>query len=200
VILVVLIGAIFVFFALSEKGPARAFDQGNLGSEYIDPVDLPWTEPPDYQIVYIFDQNAEMENSQITPEALREVLGAKEAASWDDVQSFDSQRQLDALLIHGDALSEIDQDWIRSAYRQGGVIVFFNIYAHEVAQILDDEEIIKDGFADEPYPGEFFLIVSRLDSDRGIYRGGSQDQIRGFEDIERFALVLMTHFESMDDR
>jgi hypothetical protein len=72
------------------------------------------------------------------------------------------QIPIDALILHNSGISLVDNTWLKNAYRQGVVIAAINVHAPRLAELLDTPAIAKDGFASEPYPGEFFVIVSRL--------------------------------------
>jgi hypothetical protein len=121
------------------------------------PVELPWDTPPDHRIVYLIADGAVAKNSVVAPEKLEATLGVQPVNRWDDVVSLDAAQSIDALIIHDSVLSQVNRHWIASAYERGVVIAVFNVYAPELAELVDDNCITKDGFASEPYPGDFYV-------------------------------------------
>lgn len=187
------------------------------------PIKLPWTTPPNYRIIYIIPDRAIVKNSIVVPSRLEEVLGANTVTSWNDVLEQNRRDPIEALVIHNSAISQVDKAWLTDAYRQGVVIAVFNVYAPTLAEMLDAPGVSSDGFASEPYPGEFYVIVSRLalgppEDVAGVqkalnagaeepivstnayistYWGRSTDQLTDEDSLNRFALSLVSHMEGI---
>lgn len=186
-------------------------------------VTLPWKDsPPPYRIVYFLANNAVPADSLLAESRLRATLGAQAVHHWDEVQRLDKSSPIDALIVHASVLSQVDQEWAMRAYQRGLVIAGFNIYAPELAALVNDPCIATDGFASEPYPGSFFVIASHLilgqpedvalirstlacsggqvagvqhwASDR---RGRATDNLRNVDDYNLFARTLVSHIEGV---
>jgi hypothetical protein len=117
-----------------------------------------------YHIVYLVKEGAVERNSLMAPSRLEDanILGVQVAHSWDKVLTLDRAAPVDALIIHNSAISLVDQDWVSNAYRQGIVIATFNIYAPELANLVEDPCIAKDNFASESYSVPFYVSIARL--------------------------------------
>jgi hypothetical protein len=122
-------------------------------------VELPWETPPDYHIIYFLAAGSVERDSYASPERLETTLSAQTIYDWNDVVLLDAAQPIDALILHDSALSQVNQEWVASAYERGVVIAALNIYAPELAVWINDPCITRDGFASEPYPGDFFVIV-----------------------------------------
>ena len=187
------------------------------------PITLPWTTPPNYRIVYLVSDRTAAEQSVVAPSRLEEALGVRTVTSWDGVLAQERQGLVDSLILHNSAISAVEKAWLKNAYRRGVVIAAINIYAPTLAELLDAPGIAKDGFASEPYSGEFFVVVSRLvlgkpedvirvqealdsgtdeptiQSNNSVIStwGRSQDQLTYPDSPTRFALVLVSHLEDI---
>ncbi len=128
----------------------------------------PPTVQPDelakYTIVYLARDEAIDSDSFLKPAHLEMSLGAQTVNTWDQVPQLDRLAPIDAILIHNSALTEVDSNWLGSAYRNGVVVAIFNTYAPEFARLIGDSCMLENGWMDgtDPYPGEFYIIVSRL--------------------------------------
>lgn len=188
-------------------------------------VTLPWKDsPPPYRIVYFLADNAVPADSLLGDSQLKATLGAQAVHHWDEVQRLAESSPINALIVHKSALSQVDREWATRAYQRGMVIAGFNIYAPELAALVNDPCIATDGFASEPYPGPFFVIASHLilgqpeevalirsasacsggpvagvqhrASDR---RGRSADNLRNVDDFNFFARTLVSHIEGIQE-
>lgn len=203
------------FLVYVQKEGVRANFPPHLG--------LPWTTPPNFQIVYLVVDPAVLEQSRLAPSRLREVLGAHLATSWEEVIILNRERPVEALIIHKSAVPLLDSDWLAEAYRKGVVIATFNVDVPALENILQTSGIAEEGFVSEPYPSDFFIVVSRLalgkkedvelvnDAlDSGSKEpivpaeeyitytwGKSQDQMIYEDSLNRFAMVLVSHLEDI---
>lgn len=211
--LIILAIALFIYI---QRNMARA--------DFIPPLELPWTTPPDFQIVYLVADPAALEQSRVSPARLEAVLGVRVATSWEDTLALNRQRPIEALLIHGSAIPLVNSDWLAEAYRKGVVIAAFNVDAPTLENILKTSGSAEDGFASEPYPSDFFIVVSRLAMgkkedavdlvndalDSGTEEpivpakdhieylwAKSQDQMIYEDSLNRFAMVLVSHLEDI---
>ena len=181
-------------------------------------VDLPWQNPPDYNIVYLVGPTELFLNSNASPSMLEQALGANITRSWNDVTSDNG---IDALVIHDSALPLVNQEQLAALYRQGVLISFMNLYAPEVAQLVDDPCIAKDGFASEEYSGEFYVMVYKsikgqpediarywatpdscgetiegIDNPLSIRSGRATESMEGTDGFNIFANVLVSKLEN----
>lgn len=220
---ILLISFIVISLLVVGIGLAVRFQKNTAQAGVYEPIILPWTTPPDYRVVYLVSDRAALEQSMVAPSRLEEILGVRTVTSWKEVIEQDRQGPIDALIIHNSAISAVDKTWVKKAYRKGAVIAVFNVYAPALAELLDVPGIAQGGFASEPYPGDFFIVVSRLilgkpedvaraqeALDAGIEEpavpagnhltstwGRSQDQLIYEDSLNRFALVLVSHLEDI---
>jgi len=117
----------------------------------------------DAKLVYLIAPEAVAEESLLAPHRLEETLGVETVYTRAVVRGLNTNGALpEALLIHESALPVVDEAWLASIYRDGVVLVFFNVYAPELAHLLNDPCLIQRGFASEPYEGPFYVSVYRL--------------------------------------
>lgn len=117
----------------------------------------------DARLVYLIAQEAVAGERLLTPHRLEKTLGVETIHISDVVRGLDTNGAVpEALLIHESALPMVDEAWLASIYRNGVVLVFFNVYAPELARLLSDPCLIQRGFASEPYDGPFYVSVYRL--------------------------------------
>jgi hypothetical protein len=86
------------------------------------------------------------------------LIGAQIASTWEQVQAIDSAEPIDALIIDASAQDMVERDWLADAYRRGVVVAAFNLYAPDLADLVADPCVAADGFASDPYPGDFFVV------------------------------------------
>jgi hypothetical protein len=183
---------------------------------------LPWNSPPNHRIVYLVADDSLAADSLMAPSTLQATLGAQTVHAWDAVLAFDASAPIDALVIHDSALSAVDKEWVADAYARGVVVAFFNSYAPAVANLVQDPCIATKGFADEPYAGAFWVVVSRLlvgqPEDVALIRssgscpgeqvpgvrgetrqvsGRSQNTLLNTDDSTLFARTLVRHIEDI---
>lgn len=184
---------------------------------------LPWTSPPGYRIVYLLADEALAAESLMAPSRLEATLGARTVFKWDELLALDKSAPIDALVVHDSALPMVDRDWIVGAYGRGVVIGAFNVHGPEVAELLRDPCIATEGFASEPYPGAFWVIVSRLvvgqpedvalikaasdfcgkqevvgvGNQAGEHFGRSQNSLLNVDDYNVFARILVDNIEDI---
>ncbi len=187
-----------------------------------DAVTLPWDAPPPYRIVYLVAEEAVTADSPVAPSQLKATLGAQTAYSWSEVLALNNISSIDALIIHDSALPLVDRNWVSDAYRRGVVVAAFNVYAPQLAHLVNDPNVAKDGFASEPYPGLFYVSVFRLvlgqpddvaliesagsfgEPVAGVQHpvritgGRSTYAINNFSDYNIFARVLISDLEAVE--
>ncbi len=118
--------------------------------------------PGVYDIVYLTSRDASIEaNSFRAPERLRTAVDARIAHTWDQVEAINDSQPIEALIIDASAQDIVEPEWLAAAYRRGVVVGTFNIYAPDVAALIGDPCVATDGFASEPYPGDFFVLAYR---------------------------------------
>lgn len=204
-----------------QPEPARA-SETHPGADPA-PLTLPWTTSPAYDIVYFAPQPQGLRGSRVAPAHLEDVLDSRTVSSWKAVVEQHRQAPIQALIFHSSALNYVDATWLAQVYRQGMVIAAFNVTAPILADLLDSPGIARDGFLSQPYPGDFYLVVSRLTLgqpedvagvhtalDAGVEEprvltdgpllsawGRSQDQMIYEDSLKRFALVLVNHIEGI---
>lgn len=187
------------------------------------PISLPWSEPPDYRITYLISKKAVTTNSFLSPSLYLEYLNAQTTYSWDEVIQLDDTQPIDAIIIDNSAIDLVDVNWLRTAYRKGVVVAFFNVYGPHVADILNAPVIAQDEFASASYQHNFFVIVSSLvlgqnheDISRimeTLYIGGAypqnitqpvivnlnrtQDDLRYPDDPVRFSVLLVNQIDQI---
>ncbi len=66
---------------------------------------------------------------------------------------------LDVLIVDHSALEFTEPDDITAAFDASIVVVGFNIPVKQLSSLIDDSRIIQDGFATDPYPGDFFIYA-----------------------------------------
>jgi hypothetical protein len=193
----------------------------------------PPTVQPDelakYTLVYLAQDEAIDSDSLLESAHLQMSLGARSVNTWEQVPLLNRITPIDAILIHNSALSGVDSNWLGPAYKSGVVVVIFNTYAPELASLIGDSCILENGWMDgtDPYPGEFYIMVSRLTlgqpedialiesqvpcgggPNRGvtgvkypaeIYLGKSQNALVNQEDFDRFATNLVDELKSIDE-
>jgi hypothetical protein len=98
----------------------------------------------------------------IAPEHMQTAIGAQIASTWEQVQTIDSAEPIDALIIDASARDMVERDWLDDAYRRGVVVAAFNLYAPDLADLVADPCVAADGFASDPYPGDFFVVSYRV--------------------------------------
>lgn len=151
--IVLLVGGIAVFGLVSSDSSVRA-----------DTVSLPWTNPPDYTIVYLLPPETDVDE-QLMSKNLETTLGAQTVYTWSELRSLEASRSLDALIIHAAALPKAesqDQEWVANLYNDGVVVALFNAYAPDLADLVNDHCIAEDEFASEPYADDFYVLAYRL--------------------------------------
>jgi len=160
----------------------------------------------------------------MAPSRLETTLRAQAVHTWAEVLTLNETVPVDALIIHDSALPIVDQGWLSRAYQRGMVIAGFNIYAPELAELVGDACIAEDGFASEPYPGGFYVVVSRIilgePDDRarieaaksGSCAAGPSEGVKGHasvtggkstfglnsaNELNLFAIVLVSHLDQI---
>lgn len=109
---------------------------------------------------YFIASDAMTSEQLLTPAKLAGVFGAETVNTWEAVQRFDTtEAPLELLLIHPSALKMVDKAWLMRAYQNGVILVFFDTYAPEIADLLETPCLEQKGFASEPYGGPFFVSV-----------------------------------------
>jgi hypothetical protein len=177
-------------------------ERNNHKAEAVPPITVPWATPPDYRIVYLVNDPS-VDTTTLSPSRLEAILGTHAVTSWEEVLSLDNVTPIDALIIHNSAISQVDSAWLSQAYRRGVVIAVFDVYASTLAEILDAPGITLDKFASEPYPGDFYIIVSQIEIgslDNGqanSFSGRSTDEITDSDSLNRFAMSFVTHLDDI---
>lgn len=162
---------------------------------------------PEARILY-FTHRTDAEPGLLAPGRLRAALGAQAVGEWGDLMVLHAAQPAEAILIDGVAVAQANADDIARLYRECVVLAFFNVYAPEVAQLVNDPSVSWDGWMDgsEPYPSDFFIIVHRrarteqqscaadaLPSElTGLGKGRSQYSLASEEDFGVFVGVLTT--------
>jgi hypothetical protein len=158
---------------------------------------LPRLVPEDYRVVFLPGPDPLPADSPLAFENLEWVLGAQMAHSWAHVLVLDTLQPLDALLIHKNALSGVNREELRELYLRSVVIVVLNTYGPELAEILDLPRIAADNFASQPYPGDFYVMVSQRTQGSHEFYGRSNNAVEVENDVGMLALDLLTHLEDL---
>lgn len=187
-------------------------------------IELPWNSPPPYRIVYFSMEGTIPNDSPLAPSRLATILGARTVHNWSEIPKLDQSAPIDALVIHNSALPEVDNIWLVDTYQRGMTVATFNVYAPELAELLNDPCIAADGFASEPYPDSFYVIASHLilgqPEDVARIREAnlcgekqvpgiknwvreridrSTDSLDKTDDDKRFAIVLVGHLRGIEE-
>lgn len=160
------------------------------------------------RILY-FTTRTDSQESLLAPGNLRAALGAQAVGEWGDLMVLHSAQPAGAILIDGASVDEVNADDLTALYRQCVVLAFFNLYAPEVSQLVNDPSVRSGGWMDgsEPYPSDFYIVVHRVarTADQacaadvpsselsGLGKGFSQYSLASEEDFEVFVGVLTTH-------
>lgn len=129
---------------------------------FLPPLELPWTTPPDFHIVYLLTDPSAVEQSRLASSQLSKVLAARLATSWEEITALNRERPIEAVIIHESAVPLLDGDWLAKAYREGVVIATFNVDVQTLESILNTSGLAEEGFVSKPYPADFSIVVSRL--------------------------------------
>jgi len=126
--------------------------------------------PAGKHVIYLIAENAVAQDSLIAPTRIEATLRAQIANTWEELVAINQSTPADAIIIHNSALPFVDRSWISSAYWRGVVIGGINITGPQMADLVGNSCIARDGFAaDASIP--FFVIVSTY------IQGSSQDDI-----------------------
>lgn len=113
------------------------------------------------RIVYLVSASLDPAESGLrATERVAEVFPVQIAFTWDDFTELEAEQPADALIIDVSALDQVDAEWLANAYRNGVLIATFNVPVDQFAELVDDQLLTLDGFAADPYPGDFFIMAS----------------------------------------
>lgn len=115
----------------------------------------------DFRVVYVSSRPAD-EEDLLTPNSIRDLLGAEVVSSWQEgVQAIDNG-SYDAVLLDMEFLGNLSQNALAETYKSNAVIVFFNAYSPTVELLTGDSCIGQDGWMDgsEEYASDFYLMVA----------------------------------------
>lgn len=117
---------------------------------------------PESDLLY-FTYRGAGEPSLLAPDKLRQAIGSQAASEWGDLMLLHTTQPAAAILIDGAAAEHADAADLAQLYRQCVVLVFFNVYAPEVAGLVNAPSLMADGWMDgsDPYPGDFYIMVHR---------------------------------------
>lgn len=171
----------------------------------------PTAESEGPRILYLTTRT-DSQQSLLAPGKLRAALGAQAVGEWGDLLMLHAAQPAQAIIIDGAAIAQVNSDELAALYRQCVVLAFFDLYAPEVAGLLNDPSIAYDSWMDgsQPYPGDFYIIVHRTVSGSqgdctgagpsappgatgGMGKSRSQYSLASEEDFAVFVGVLHTH-------
>lgn len=138
---------------------------------------LPAIQPGDYSVVFLGAEGAASANGLVTAERLSQSFGAVTVSNWDQVVSISQAEVIDALIVHRSALEKVDREWVARNYRQGVTIAGIDLNGAEMAELLRDACLTRDGFADY-HSGSYFVIATSQIS------GSADDMARIMEAYE----------------
>ncbi len=138
---------------------------------------LPASQPGDYLVVFLGAEEAASANGLVTAERLSQSFGAIAVSNWDQVVSITQAEVIDALIIDRSALEKVDREWVARNYRQGVTIAGIDLNGAEMAELLRDACLTRDGFADY-HSGSYFVIATSRIS------GSADDMARIMEAYE----------------
>lgn len=163
---------------------------------------------PQPRILY-FSHRTDAQPGLLAPGHLHQALGAQPTGEWGDVMVLHQANPAAAIVIDGDAAQHADADDVANLYRRCVVLVFFNLYAPEIAQLLNAPHLLADGWMDgsDPYDGDFYILVHRQPSGSqgdcsgagpsgppgatgGLSQSGSQGQLSTQAEFDMFAQML----------
>ncbi|HRN51770.1 MAG TPA: hypothetical protein PK551_10705 [Anaerolineales bacterium] len=163
---------------------------------------------PDSNLLY-FTHRMDADSSLLAPGHLRQTLGAQATGEWGDLMQLHTAQPAAAVLIDGAAAEHADADDLARLYRQCVVLVFFNLYAPDVAALVNAPSLLANGWMDgsDPYAGDFYILLHRRASGSqgdcsgagpsgspgatgGLSQGGSQGQLSTQAEFDTFEQVL----------
>lgn len=120
------------------------------------------TAEPDSQLLY-FTYRTNAESSLLAPGHLRQTLDTQATGEWGDLMQLHNAQPAAAILIDGAAAEHANAEELARLYRQCVVLVFFNLYAPEVAALVNAPSLAAGGWMDgsDPYPGDFYILLHR---------------------------------------
>ncbi len=118
----------------------------------------------EYTVLYLVDEGQIPADSYRHPDVLLQhlsdninvVSNSEDAADALASANLDS---LDLLIVDHSALEFVEPDDIAAAFDASVVVVGLNIPVKQLSSLIDDSRIIQDGFATDPYPGDFFIYA-----------------------------------------
>lgn len=123
----------------------------------------------DLHVVSLVSGEAASFPERLSPNLLVESLGAIVATSWADVQKVSQERQIDVLIVYGEAAKLTDLEWMQDAYRSGTIIVGVNVPFETLVELTGDQCLKEPNPGYEAYfPNRYlyftFSVRSDLDS------------------------------------
>lgn len=159
--------------------------------------------------ILYFTTRTDAEQTLLSPGSLHAALGAQAVGEWGDLLVLHAGHPAQAILIDGAALNAVHAEDLAALYRQCVVLAFFNVYAPEVAQLVNDPSVASEGWMDgsQPYPSDFYIIIQRtvsgslgdcsdadpsgpIGSEGGMGKSRSQGELASPTDLEAFKQVL----------
>lgn len=179
----------------------------------------PYSDSPEFSLYHIvYFTHGQDENEFMAPAKIQEAPGAELAGSWSEVIEAHDREPLDALIIHANAISEVDPNQLRAMYQNGVVLAFFNTYSPAIVELTNDSGIGQDDWMDgtaEPMNGNFYVVVSQLilcrDGEIAELDGGpaceissaskskSADSLDDAAHFDQFLHVLLIDIQSMQE-
>jgi hypothetical protein len=119
------------------------------------------TSASEYNIVYLVAEDKQLSNLML-PSRLVADLGVNTVRKWEEVVTIENSHAIDALIIHQEAISTVDQEWLARAYRQGVVISVFDTPIQKLADLIDDHCIVQDNDFPTGVDKDIFITVHLL--------------------------------------
>jgi|SRR5690606_31824777 len=127
----------------------------------VEPVP-PLDAPPNKHIVYFVTEDTGQVADLVAPQKLEASLGSQTAQSWGEVVNKNTERPIDALIIHNSKLGEVDRNWVSEAYRRGVVIAGINLSGQQIADLVGNPCIARDSFAADTSSPMFVMVSSSV--------------------------------------
>jgi hypothetical protein len=132
-----------------------------LASVLYGPTETAVVQPARARVVYLGADGATSADGLVSAEQLASTFGAVVVSTWEQLVVLNDEEPIDALIIHRSALEQVDNEWVAHHYRQGVTMVGIDIDGAEMAVLLQDNCLTRDGFADYD-SGSYFIIATSL--------------------------------------
>lgn len=116
-----------------------------------------------YQIVVFDPDSQQTTSSWASAESIASRVGAIRVSDWTAVEELDSISPISALIVNASAVSAVNQDWLKDAYWNRGLIVAsVNLDGPEMSDLIGPGRCDTNRVADNWRPNDFYIIKSQM--------------------------------------